>query len=227
MTRIEIINQLIKKFRYKTYIEIGVNNGECFFQIQADYKIAIDPHFKISSTKKIKKIFSNFSNINNHWYEKTSDYFFSRHHYLFAKRSIDIALIDGMHEYHFALRDADNCLKYLNDNGIILMHDCNPITENAASSFKEWEKRNFYDDWNGDVWKSVVHLRSLYKNINVFVLDTDYGIGIISKRPAESVLNFSPDQIEKLTLEDLNQNREEWLNLKPVSYFRNYFDNYF
>ena len=57
-------------------------------------------------------------------------------------------------------------------------------------------RRNFDDEWNGDVWKSVVHLRSLYKNINVFVLDTDFGIGIISKRSADSGLNFSPDQIE-------------------------------
>ena len=113
MTRIEIIQQLIDSYNFRNYLEIGVRNGKCFFEIKAKNKIAVDPEFVISSTKKFKRIFSNFSNLNNHWYEETSDDFFARHSDLFTKNKIDIALVDGMHEYHYALRDVENCLNHL------------------------------------------------------------------------------------------------------------------
>ncbi len=223
MTRIEIIQQLIDSYNFRNYLEIGVRNGKCFFEIKAKNKIAVDPEFVISSTKKFKRIFSNFSNLNNHWYEETSDDFFARHSDLFTKNKIDIALVDGMHEYHYALRDVENCLNHLADNGVIIMHDCNPPGEKEAVSFEAWKNRGYEGDWNGDVWKAVLHLRSLRPDINAFVLDTDHGLGIVTKRAPESPQPYAAEQIEAMTFNDLNTNRQAFLNLKPVSYLQDYF----
>jgi hypothetical protein len=223
MTRIEIIQQLIDHFGFRNYLEIGVRNGKCFFEIKAKNKIAVDPEFVISSTKKFKRIFSNFSNLNNHWYEETSDDFFARHSTLFAQKKIDIALVDGMHEYAFALRDVENCLNHLTDNGVILMHDCNPPGEAQAVSFEAWKNRGYEGDWNGDVWKAVLHLRSLRNDINVFVLDTDHGLGIVTKRTPENPQSFTAAQIEAMSFKDLAASRQDFLNLKPVSYLKDYF----
>jgi len=141
---------------------------------------------------------------------------------LLQNKKIDIALVDGMHEYHYALRDVENTLKYLHNDGIIIMHDCNPLTEEASIPFTEWEAKGMTGTWNGDLWKTIVHLRSLRKDINVFVLDCDHGLGIITKRKPENTLNFSPEEIETLTYSQFNANRTAWLNLKKTGYIFEY-----
>ncbi len=223
MTRIEVIQRLIDSYGFRNYLEIGVRNGKCFFEIKARNKIAVDPEFVISGTRKLKRIFSNFSNLNNHWYEETSDDFFANHADLFAKNKIDIALVDGMHEYAFALRDVENCINHLADNGVIIMHDCNPPGEAEAVSFEAWKNRGFSGDWNGDVWKAVLHLRSLRPDINAFVLDTDHGLGVVTKRKPENPRSYTAAQIADLSFTDLSANRQAFLNLKPLSYLEEYF----
>ena len=117
-----------------------------------------------------------------------------------------------------------NTLKYLSDDGVMVLHDCNPQTKEAAVSFKEWDERNQSGTWNGDVWRTILHLRSLRDDINVFTLDCDHGLGIITKGKPENKLNFSLQEIVQFDYEDFNANRKEWINLKPADYFYNYFN---
>ncbi|MBS1563021.1 MAG: class I SAM-dependent methyltransferase, partial [Bacteroidetes bacterium] len=113
-------------------------------------------------------------------------------------------------------------LKYLSDDGVIIMHDCNPQTKEEAGTLEEWRKRGS-GQWNGDVWKTILHLRSQRKDINVFVLDCDHGLGIVTKGKPESTPGFSEKEIIGFTYEDLAAHRKEWLNLKPAGYFHEYF----
>ena len=100
------------------------------------------------------------------------------------------------------------------------MHDCNPQTAGAAGRFEDWET----GEWNGDVWRTVIHLRSQRPDLNVFVLDCDQGLGIVTRQKPESTLDFTPDQIQNLTYSSFNQNRKAWLNLKKEeAYFYDYF----
>ena len=69
-----------------------------------------------------------------------------------------------------------------------------------------------------------MHLRSLRDDINVFTLDCDHGLGIITKGKPENKLNFSLQEIVQFDYEDFNANRKEWINLKPADYFYNYFN---
>jgi hypothetical protein len=224
MDRSDVIQYLINKKKYKRYLEIGVFNGEVFFKIKAPHKYAVDPVFRFVRETKYKMMFKNVSNANAKYFTKTSDDFFKNDSpKLFSKRKIDICFIDGMHEFDFVLRDTLNTLKYLDDNGVIILHDCNPLTADAEVSYAEWKKRGFAAEWNGDVWKIIVYLRSLVDDINVFTLDTDQGLGIITKGLGRVKLNFTEEQIRQMTFKDIDSNREQWLNLKPESYLLEYF----
>ena len=49
------------------------------------------------------------------------------------------------------------------------------------------------------------------------MIDTDFGIGIIRKGSAEDNLDFTPQEIDALTYDDLEKNRKTYLSLKEVS----------
>lgn len=224
MNRLAIIKLLMQQKKLKNYLEIGVFNGHVFFRVRSHFKIAVDPEFAFDAARKMGKLFTNPYNLFNTYIQKTSDDFFAMDAAkLFAEKKIQLALVDGMHEYSFALRDIENTLKFLSDDGVIIMHDCNPQTKEEAGSFEEWRKKGA-GQWNGDVWKTVVHLRSLKNDINVFVLDCDQGLGIVTKRKPENNLSFSTEQIRALTYDDFNAGRQQLLNLKPASYFFEYFN---
>ena len=224
MNREIIIQKLLKARKGKTYLEIGVSTGRVFFSILSTSKYAVDPLFKFSRWKVFRRTIKNPTNIFNKYYTSTSDDFFSKQApEIFSQKRINVCLVDGMHEYDFALRDIENALKYLEDDGVIIVHDCNPVTEKMGSTFEEWKGRGYDGEWNGDVWKAILHLRCTRNDVHVFVLDCDYGLGIITKGKPENNLTLPVDSIAKLSYQDFHANRESWLNLKPLSHFYNFF----
>jgi len=103
MDRTEIINSLIKKYDYNTYLEIGVRNPvDNLNKIVVKEKDGVDPA----------------GNCN---YVMTSDEFFKNNN-----KKYDLIFIDGLHEGEQVYKDIINSLKILNDGGYIVMHDCNP-----------------------------------------------------------------------------------------------------
>jgi hypothetical protein len=224
MNRKKVIQTLMKQKNFSKYLEIGVFTGHIFFWIKSKFKIAVDPDFKFNQFKKSAKLLLNPFNFFNQYFGKPSDDFFKENApKIFSDTKLEIALIDGMHEYLFALRDIENTLHYLSENGVIILHDCNPQKKENAVSFAEWKAKDFKNTWNGDVWRAVLHLRSLRKDINVFTLDCDHGLGVVTFDKPENPLNYTAVEIEKFTFEDFDANRLSWLNLKPADYFYEYF----
>lgn len=94
----------------------------------------------------------------------SSDTFFDKEHTFLSKTGLDIAFIDGLHTFSQTLKDVQNTLRYLNKKGVIVLHDCNPLSEVAAlpaKSIREIQKLNppgFTGIWNGDVWKTIAYL---------------------------------------------------------------------
>jgi hypothetical protein len=68
-----------------------------------------------------------------------------------------------------------------------------------------------------------LHLRCLRDDINIFTLDCDHGLGVITWGKQENKLNYTIEQIKQFTFEDFDQNRQSWINLKPADYFFDYF----
>jgi hypothetical protein len=187
---------LIKENNYKTYLEIGVFRGESFKEIVCEIKDSVDPY--ISDTFD----FLTKSEEYPVTYRVTSDYFFENIAPT-LKYKYDIIFIDGLHLSEQVDKDIDNSLKYLNENGTIVLHDCNP------KNYDIQIVPRIYDYWSGDVWKSIVKLKNR-SDLDIFVIDSDTGLGVIKKTKNKLI---KTEIIENLTWEYFDKNRKELLNL--------------
>jgi hypothetical protein len=69
--------------------------------------------------------------------------------------------------------------------------------------------------WCGDVWKAVVMLRASRPDLEVEVLDTDFGLGVVRKRPSETIA-VDPGAVPDMAYADLASDRERLLGLRPA-----------
>lgn len=227
MHRIEVINTLIKQRNATMYVEIGVCRGDVLDKVTCKTKIGVDPHFLFSKELRLKRLLglSKFRT-----YPYTSDRFFDKYADRVLTNGIDIALVDGLHTCKQAQRDIENCLSYLNDGGVIVVHDCNPHDAAAAypvkasiqevlDKVKNWELPGWQGQWNGDVWKTIANLIRTRQDLRIFTLDMDFGLGIIMKGEPEHTHNFTAQEIEDNDYAFFDQHRRELINLKPPKYF--------
>jgi len=227
MDRIEIAQAALNAKNGGNYLEIGVCTGTSFIPLQATRKWGVDPAHSLSWKRIAKYNLLDLLNVKREKiFRKTSDDFFKTHSRMLKRHGIDVSFIDGLHTYEQALRDVINCLKYLKPKGLVLMHDCNPTDEIAAFPAAGIEEvaamkiPGWSGGWNGDVWKAIVHLRSLRDDLNVFVLDCDNGIGVVSRERASERLAYSEQQIRKMDYTFLESNRKHLLGLRsPESFF--------
>lgn len=180
MNRTQILNTLISHFDYYRYLEIGVGGGGNFRKVSCPHKVGVDPSPKSASTIKT-----------------TSDQFFEHN-----SDEFDLIFIDGLHHWDQVLKDIINSLNILSYGGTIVCHDMNPIDEIS----QEVPRQTFR--WNGDCWKAWVFLRKLRSDLDMVVLNTDHGCGVIRRgRQLRLDSNLPMDW------ENFSHCREEWLNL--------------
>lgn len=187
LTRTDIINMLIFKHDYKSYLEIGVRKGANFNNIFCPNKTGVDPDLSF------------YMNQNNETprgilIERTSDIFFKTNTNLF-----DIIFIDGLHEYNQVLKDIRHAMFYLKDGGSVVVHDTNPLEEIHQRVPRESKV------WNGDVWKAIAHLR-IKQPISLYTVDVDYGVTVINK-------SASPMPVYHLTPRDFDEFQEHKKNI--------------
>jgi len=218
--RIKAVQRALDGRVKRVYLEIGVAYGEAFRRISADEKIAVDPAFKLSARSRR---LADAKARATHYFETTSDAFFANETAFLEQHGIDVALIDGLHTYGQVVRDVENTVRYLRDDGVIVLHDCNPARASIAcpaTSCADFRAQNHWWNllWSGDVWKAIVHLRSIRHDLRIAVLKCDRGVGLVRKGLPESRLSYSAAQIEALNYADLAADRERLLNLKRPAY---------
>ena len=189
MIRSDIINFLIKKYKLKTYLEIGIGDGGNFKKIECENKVSVDPFF------------DNFNGQNEEnppTFRMTSDEFFKSN-----TEKFDLIFVDGLHTYEQTLIDIQNSLIFLNDGGFVLAHDTLPL--------------NFYNtrlEYNGECWKSIVYFRCSDSTVSIKTVDTDHGVTVIKKEPSElyiqnfETVNFDSylsDKVNLMNLIKINQ----------------------
>jgi hypothetical protein len=182
--RYEIILYLINKYDYKSYLEIGVQKGVTFERIPIK-KVGVDPMPQYESPNIVRR---------------TSDTFFKEN-----KEKFDIIFIDGLHLSEQVLKDITNSLEVLNEKGIILVHDCNPLVKEEANRLRTTKR------WNGDVWKGFIRARCLgYKS---GCINEDEGIGWIT-------LQKEQIEIPSISWDEFVLNRKKYLNLMSYNEFK-------
>lgn len=188
MERTEIIQSLINKINAKSYLEIGVGPGNNFNNINCDHKVCVEPHPAVPVT-----------------YTLTSDQFFNQNNEFF-----DVIFIDGLHESDQVYRDITNSLKVLNEGGYIVCHDMSPYCE-IIQRYPQAQP----GEWTGDCWKAWVKFRAERLDLTMYVVDSDYGCGVISS--GNQTLVELPNE---LTWDTLENNRKELLNLISIDEFK-------
>lgn len=198
MNRTQIINILIKKNSYKTYLEIGVNTpaqpGYNWDGVQIETKHGVDP--AVDTT-----------------YKMTSDEFFNKH----INTNYDIVFVDGLHLFEQAYRDIVNSLNYLNDGGVIVVHDCYPKKEITQ------RRERASSAWHGDVWKAILKLRIENSNIQIYTVNADEGCGIIQKG-SQILFKTGNSNENPYTYDFFKKNKAKILNLISVKEFKKKFN---
>jgi hypothetical protein len=191
MRRFDIINHMINLYGYKNYLEIGIRQKKNFNRIIIETKHGVDPGWDCT-------------------FKMTSDEFFEKN-----EKNYDIIFIDGLHQHQQVMRDVSNSLKFLNENGTIIIHDCNPRRRSHQSKEYITKKGTGKGVWNGTVWRAFVRLRATRGDLEMTVVDTDHGVGIV-KRGSQELLDVREDQIK---YSSLMRNRKKYLNLISVEEF--------
>jgi hypothetical protein len=198
--RQNLIQHIIDHIDAQSYLEIGLGEGKVFKSINCKEKFGVDPQFGDYQFEKGSMCLTRPT------HQMTSDEFFAQN-----KKTFDVIFIDGMHEAGYAERDINNSLSCLSDGGYIICHDMNPLTKESQIVPR------IQSYWHGDVWKAWVKIRQTNLNISMCVIREDCGLGIIQKGFQELLDVEGVD----ITYENLEKNREEWLNLISLKDFLN------
>lgn len=198
MRRWDIINLLTQKHNYCSYLEIGVqnsiSNGASFLNVSVPYKVGVDPDPVLGNVT----------------FRGTSDEYFEQ---LNSSKLFDIIFIDGLHHSDQVLRDIHNSLQHLSENGTIVVHDCLPF------EFQMQLRDDPGGIWTGDVWKAIAELRMTVTNLEIHVVDTDLGCGII--RRGTNIPYIGNDDCLQYSYYEVHKN--ELMNIISTEDFLNYY----
>ena len=128
-------------------------------------------------------------------------------HLLSLNKTFDLICIDTWHEYEVSSRDFNIISPLLNETGILISHDCYPWNKIVANP------SYIPGAWCGETYISFVEFA--YNNPQLFytILNTDTGIGIISKKKV-SLLSNTFDKKKQEHLLFLHKNSTD-----PYTYF--------
>jgi predicted O-methyltransferase YrrM len=177
-TRFQLLNAIIERRGVKSYLEIGCCADDCFTKVQCAQRVGVDPNS--GGTLRM-----------------TSDQFFAVN-----VQKFDLIFIDGLHEAWQVDQDIINALNCLRPNGVIVMHDCNPLFDIRSLVPRASET------WNGDVWKSFVGVRSRL-DLDCAVGRFDHGCGVII--PRQNSAPIDPVPLNELVWDNLCKHRTHWL----------------
>jgi hypothetical protein len=208
MPYFRVLDRIHRHLRPRTYLEVGVSTGGSMtLSLPGTRNVGVDPEPRIElpvspSTTIVRE---------------TSDHFFATHDLgaLLGGIPLDLAFIDGMHHFEFALRDFVNIERRAVPTTTVLIHDCYPIDETSAARDRSTEV------WSGDVWKLIVCLKEQRPDLTVSVVDVGpTGLGIVTGLdPASRVLEEHLDELEAryvaLPYRELDGDKADALNGVP------------
>jgi hypothetical protein len=95
---------------------------------------------------------------------------------------VDICLVDALHTYDFTNRDLTCAYELLADGGVLVVHDCSPMTEAEASPIFA------PSEWCGESYRSYLDFVLSRDDLDYCTVDIDYGCGIIFKNRTVDVV---------------------------------------
>jgi hypothetical protein len=209
----KVLARVHEHVRPATYLEVGVSRGESL-QLALPETLALgidpEPHLGFAPAAN-QKVFT-----------QTSDEFFARPDVpaLLGGRPLQMAFIDGMHHFEYALRDFINIEPLCTPGSLVFVHDCFPI--DARSAARD-QSTGF---WSGDIWRLIVLLKKYRPDLAIHTIGTPpTGLGLITHLdPGSGVLRRRlPELIAEgmaLDFSTIASGRPAALNLVPYDWPR-------
>ena len=152
-----ILARIHEHLKPATYLEIGIDQGRSFEIVRPEtLALGVDPEPHLQKPLGPRqRVFA-----------QTSDEFFEQCDMTseLDGKTLDLAFIDGMHQFEFALRDFINIEKYCSADSIILIHDVYPIDATSAAR----ERASWF--WSGDIWRLILALNKYRPDLSVNVI---------------------------------------------------------
>ncbi|MSP98559.1 MAG: hypothetical protein EXR29_15350 [Betaproteobacteria bacterium] len=151
---LQLLRRIQEHVRPEAHIEIGVSQGKSFRLCHPGaWSLGIDPEPKLAFPLAP----------NQRVYAETSDRFFSIRvpGVELHGRRLDLALIDGMHHFEFALRDFMNLERWSHSGTTVLIHDVYPLDSQTSDRNRQTAF------WTGDVWRVVLALRKFRPDLSI------------------------------------------------------------
>ena len=205
---LDLLAEIHERSRPRTYLEIGMRNGESLALARADTAvIGIDP---------LPTVWNKVNADAALFFETSDDFFANRDvHKILGGRPIDLAFIDGMHLFEFALRDFRNVERNAAPGSVILIHDCLPPTAEMATRDRQTAM------WTGDTWKTICCLAEFRPDLDVSTIAVKgSGLGVVRNLdPANTVLFDRYDEaiakFQPLGFDHIDGRQEERLRVVP------------
>ena len=165
----DVLAYIHRTLKPNTYLEIGVETGATLRLAQtAKTIVGVDPN--LDSIRRSESLGQAIL------YGCTSDEFFEvqTQESVLENQPLDLAFIDGMHCYEFAIRDFWNIEKWAHSGTVVAIHDVLPILPLVA------ERERSTKFWVGDVWKALWALLEFRPDLTISVIPTaPSGLAII------------------------------------------------
>jgi Methyltransferase domain len=92
-----------------------------------------------------------------------------------SAHKVDICLVDALHTYDYTTRDLTCAYEIIPDGGVLVVHDCSPMTEAESSPIPTPYA------WCGESYRSYLDFVLTRDDLDYCTVDIDYGCGLIFK----------------------------------------------
>lgn len=185
---LDVLVELHRVLKPRTYLEVGVQTGKSL-AVARCRALGVDPDFAV-----VDELCGEVSLVRT-----TSDEFFARENpTAWLGGPVDLAFIDGMHLFEFALRDFINIEKHSRWSSVIAFDDMLPRNQDEAA------RNRHTSAWTGDVFRLVRVLRKYRPDLELIMLDTrPTGLLLVmGLDPTSTVLEDHYDEILASTIKD-------------------------
>jgi len=209
----DVLARIHQHLRPRSYVEIGVETGASLrLVLPGTQALGIDP--KPALTYALPA--------NVRIFTETSDEFFARRDVRaeLGGLPVDLAFIDGMHHFEYALRDFMNLERLCAPQSTILIDDCFPHDRRTA------QRERVITFWSGDIWKLAVLLKKYRPELSIHTIAAP-PTGLCVVRNLDPASRFIADNLQRLCDEFmaldysfLEKDRARKLNLFPNDWER-------
>jgi hypothetical protein len=199
------IEWIAKTVGGRSYLEIGVFDGETFTNVGLERKVAVDPNFRFDWQK--------YQTGKVSLHPITSDAFFAT-----QKRELfDVIFIDGLHTFAQSFRDFCATMALAHDRTVWLIDDTVP--NDIFSMMPDYKQTHRLRElhkvdsmaWHGDVFRTAFAIHDFFPTLDMRTI-TSFGNPqtIVTKNPRA---DFAPrwndlEKIARLEFADFDENRD-------------------